>query len=292
MDKIKELMSKKVGGVPVALIAALVAAGLLYAAFRMKGSSGDTTATDPTDATGTDAAGDLPDTSQPVFNATPTIFQPSGAGVASVPQSDTNDLWERRALEGLIGAGVPYDVAASALQKYLNGEPLTDEEKAARDKALAAFGVPPEDIPLAPEYPGDEGQDDTPGKKPHKHPHPTDPDKHPHKPPHKDHEKNDHDKDDKHPPKHPHEKHPSKKGHGGNGGGRHIDGHGEGNKAYVPVATRVAPVQTEAKVTRATTTHNTAKHIAAKNGTTEDHVKKVNPHLSFPVRPGTMVRVR
>lgn len=43
---------------------------------------------------------------------------------------------------------------------------------------------------------------------------------------------------------------------------------------------------------RATVVTRSAESIAAKNGTTADEIKALNPDLIWPVNPGTMVKVR
>lgn len=159
MEKFKALMSRKVAGVPVMLIAAIVMAVLLYFAFKMKPAPEEEEL--PTDEATTDG-GDLPDTSQPVFGANPVIYQPSGGSVASVPQEDTNELWARRAIEWLIQNGESYSAASGAISKYVAGESLTPEETKIRDKAIAHFGIPPETPEYAPDVPATVTPDDAP----------------------------------------------------------------------------------------------------------------------------------
>lgn len=139
---IKALMDKKVAGIPVVYIAAVVMAVMLYAAIRMPKS----TATEETEEEDI-PAGDLPDTSQPVFSATPVINQPSGPNsVASTPQQDTNDLWARRSVEWLIANGTSYNLASTAIAKFLAGDPLTAEESGVKDRAIKQYGMPPEGL--------------------------------------------------------------------------------------------------------------------------------------------------
>lgn len=146
------LTSKKVAGIPVLYFVLIVAAAGLYGAFRLKPSAPDATAPASDAGDSTDIAGDTPDTSQPVFSATPTITQPSGVNsVTSVSQPDTDDLWKRRAIEYLISpaGGYSLDVATSAITKYLAGEPMSTVEAGARDKAVAQYGIPPESTPVS-----------------------------------------------------------------------------------------------------------------------------------------------
>lgn len=149
MDKFKALLSRKVGGVPVMLIAAIVmGVFLFYAIFKVKAKPAEEPPTDEaaTDGAGVDLAGDGTDTSQPTFTAI------SSVSAASTPfVQDTNDLWGKRALEWLISpaVAVSYNVASAAVTKYLAGESLTVEEETARDKAIKQFGLPPEGVAYA-----------------------------------------------------------------------------------------------------------------------------------------------
>lgn len=149
MEQFKALMGKKVAGVPVMALFALMMGVLLYYAIKMKPAADDSVeGGEPTDAAAVDE--DLPDTSQPVFSATPAIYQPSGASVASSAQEDSNELWGKRALEWLIAQGVTYDLASGTVSKYLAGEGLSASEGAVRDRAIGQWGLPPEAVDYAP----------------------------------------------------------------------------------------------------------------------------------------------
>lgn len=141
----KAIASKKVAGIPIIYVVLGVAIIAVVGAIRLKPSP------DPVEPAADDAdefAGDAGDTSQPVFSATPTIMQPSGVNsVTSTPQADSDELWKRRAIDWLRQNGFSIDVATSAINKYLDGENLTDVEKTARDKAVNQFGLPPEGVP-------------------------------------------------------------------------------------------------------------------------------------------------
>lgn len=143
MESFKTLMSRKVAGVPVMLIAVLVVGGLLYMAVRMRPSPDEALAEDgfTDDIPDGDSIGD---TDVPVFSATPVIYQPTGMSVAGAPQEDTNELWGRRATEWLIQSGETVNDAQMAIQTYLAGESLSQDQGRIRDKAVAQFGLPPE----------------------------------------------------------------------------------------------------------------------------------------------------
>jgi len=157
MEKFKSLMTKRVAGIPVLAFAAIGMGVLLFYAWKM--SPTDNAVSDVVTGTTTDdnAPDGDPDTSQPVFAATPTIMQPSGVtntgSVTAAPQQDTNDLWSRRAIEWLIGQGTSVNAATGAITNYLSGESLTADAAKLRDKAIGQFGLPPEDIPFAPDQP-------------------------------------------------------------------------------------------------------------------------------------------
>lgn len=272
----KALLSKKVAGVPVVWVLAVVAGIALYGALRLKRSPDPVE--EPTDAAATDeTGGDLPDTSQPVFHATPVIMQPSGvSSVASVPQDDTNELWASRAVQWLIAQGESYDVASSAITKFLGGETLSIEEGKARDRAIKQFGIPPEGLiagsvtkPVSTAPAGYKGPATKQGVPPLTH----------------------------------------------TVKGTSDDSAAELARLYygldnadmialikqantsvgkwpVPVGTAIrVPKSHRPKYYRATSAVNTLYRIARKNGTEPDRVAALNPGMNFPVKPGTRVRI-
>lgn len=277
---IKSLTAKKVAGIPVAYLVLGVVVIALYGALKLKPSA-------PADTTGDttpppDTTGDAPDTSQPVFLATPTIMQPSGvqSSVSSTPMADTDELWKRRAIDWLRQNGYTLDVATSAITKYLNGELLTAQEARARDAAVGQFGIPPESvpgtatepmpptvIPTTPNYNGSATRQGTP---------PT---------VHVVKGKND-----------------DTYGelallyygrHGAGGVNNLIHSWNPTLNQPFPVGTRVTiPRYEPAEWYRANAAHRTAADIARKNGTNVVRIKRLNPDLRFPVRIGTRVRVR
>lgn len=148
MGRLRELLGKKVAGVPVAYIALFAVIGLAVYAWQTQSVSADDGATDDADATETDSAGgDLDDSGQPVFVANPStnpvgVTDPATNAPVSV---DDNDLWLKRTVawlvqKGYAGAGD----AQSAMSKYLNGDNLSYDEGQLRDKAIAQYGLPPE----------------------------------------------------------------------------------------------------------------------------------------------------
>jgi hypothetical protein len=136
MGKVAEFFNRKVFGVKVLYLAAVVVAVLVFFAWKMK------PATEPSEedaGTGDAATGEEP--SQPTFSA---VGEGGGAGGVVGGVEDTNDMWGRRAIEWLIGQGKGIDKSTIAIQKYLNGDALSDDEAALKDLAVGQFGLPPE----------------------------------------------------------------------------------------------------------------------------------------------------
>lgn len=145
MDGIREFFSKRVLGIPVGVFALLFAGSLLFYAIRMPKTATAVAAPD-TEADTDELAGDVAGLDNPVFAATPTIYQPSGPSVTATPQADTNELWGRRVQEWLVSQGASVDVAQSVVYKYLSGVSLTATEVTWRDKAVKQYGFPPETV--------------------------------------------------------------------------------------------------------------------------------------------------
>jgi hypothetical protein len=149
MNSIKELASKKVGGVPVLYIVALVVAVLGIVAWRMK-----STPEEPEEsADSTQAEEEVPSSEEVAtadygFAATRGTVTVSGASLDTDTASvlDTNELWVRRGAEYLASQGYTATNGLTALTKYVEGQELSYEEGGMRDKAVAQLGLPPETI--------------------------------------------------------------------------------------------------------------------------------------------------
>ena len=289
MERLAAFMSRRVAGVPVGVIAVIIAAGLLFLAFKLPKQSEEIPADDG-DGEGDAPFGDGVDVSQPVFGATPVIYQPSGGGgagggVASTPQADTNALWGKRATEWLMTQGASVNEASAAISKYLSGEPLNTAETKWRDKAIAQFGFPPEGVeyvapvddsvptPTAPPPPAAPGPYTGPavsqGKPPLKH---------------------------------------IVKGKSDNQarelavlyyGTNTADAvnkiHAANTTTQDPYPTGQAvkiPERFEPQYFKSTAATNTVYEIARKNSVTAAKVLALNPGMKFPVKAGTRVRVR
>ena len=289
MEKIQAFLSRKIGGVPVIAIVALAAGVLLFYAIRMKPAVEVDAETEEVEEQG-DTGGDPGDYSQPVFQATPTILQPSGVvsgggSVTAIPQADSNELWRERVMNDLLVSGYSYNIAAGMISKFLNGESLTVEEAKVRDKAIAKYGMPPEGVEFAP----DEVKTATP--KPTPTPAPVTPST------------------------------PAKAARQGTPPLNHTVKNGAENTTaelsllyygYTTTATKNKikaanpgktppwsigtvvriPVDRDPKYYKATSQARTIHQIAAKNGTTPAKLTLLNPKMKFPVKAGTHVRVR
>jgi hypothetical protein len=291
MDKFKTLMTKRVAGIPVLAFVAIFGGGLLWYAFKLAPAK-DNTDSVTTDANAPDGDPTLTDTSQPLFSATPTVMQPSGvpnsASVTATPQADTNDLWSRRAIEWLIGQGTSVNSATGAITRYLSGESLTADEAKIRDKAIGQYGLPPEDIPYAPDQP-----------KPAAPPTPavvTPPKPAPVAPPAR--------RQGTPPLVHkvmgPNDNTYQKLAllyYGSNATG--LVQHIQANKSNLdhpprqafPVGTTIRIPAKETAWYTATKSINTLRAIAAKNGKTPQQIQILNAAMTFPVKPGTRVQV-
>lgn len=268
---LKALTTKKVSGIPVIYLLLGVVAIALFGAFKMKPSK-----TAAADTTGTDAGGDLPDTSQPVFSATPTITQETGTAgsVSSTAMPDTDTLWSRRAIDYLRQHGFSLDIATSAINKYLAGEPLTSTEARARDMAVGVYGLPPESVPdtstlSTPTTPSYTGPAAKQGSPPTVHTvRGTSDDSY---------------------------EELARLYYGTTSSGEDtlIRSYNTYPHGPFPKGSRITiPVHITPRYYVATSATHTAIAIAQKNGTTRERIIALNPNKTFPVSAGTRVRVR
>lgn len=158
MDKLRALMSRKVAGIPVMAIAAVLMGALLYAAFKMKAAPEE----EPTDASATDvdteqAVGDGDDSNeQPTFIVPGSRLNTGGvvdSNTGTVPEvpgvavPTTNELWRAEVTAWLTGQGLSGTNAAMIMANYFDGVSMTAENTAWINKAIAKFGQPPEGPP-------------------------------------------------------------------------------------------------------------------------------------------------
>lgn len=155
MDKLRALMSRKVAGIPVMALAALLMGALLYAAFKMKATDEPTEeAFDESDPEAEQAIGDGDGSNeQPVFIVPGSRLNTGGSGTGTVPEvpgmavPTTNDLWKAEVTTWLIGEGLSGTDAAMIMANYFNGVSMPASSSSWVNKAIAKFGIPPEGPP-------------------------------------------------------------------------------------------------------------------------------------------------
>lgn len=278
-DTVKTAGRRKVFGVPVILLAAVVVAVLVIVAWKTP-KKVDT----PVDTSGTtDTNGDgVPDGADgsaaptgPAFGMTDTgSFTSAGAPITVTPTpvevaDASNQTWLRKAIEWLVETGTPGGAAQEALTLYLNGQPLSYAQGQLRDKVIKQFGPPPEGVS------GIATTASEPGRR--------------QGPPPLDH---------------------TVKGANDNQYGElatlyygHNDGHlvdileranadKIGTSGPFPPGTKVTIPKYHPPMTyKATASTTTAAAIAKKNGTSEAAVKAMNGSVHWPVKVGTVVIV-
>lgn len=157
MTDIKELLHKKVAGVPVlyGVIAAIVVGGALgYEKYIAKKATSATTTDTPT---GTDTTGATDTQDSGDFSAFGDLT--SGGLVGTTPPVDvtaqpnptaatTNQEWASEAINWLVQQNkATGGDAQSAITLYINGNNLSYAQGELRDDAIKEFGVPPEPLP-------------------------------------------------------------------------------------------------------------------------------------------------
>ena len=150
MDKFNALMQRKVLGVKVLYLTAALVVALALVAWKMKSAGISPSEVQyPETDTGTDTDTSATDTS--------AGYDPDGKGTVTVSTTgtntdtsstvvETNETWQRKAIQWLIGQGNAIEISTSAIQKYLNGDQLSYAEGQLKDKAVRQFGLPP-DVP-------------------------------------------------------------------------------------------------------------------------------------------------
>jgi hypothetical protein len=260
---IKSLASKKVAGVPVIWVLAIVAGIGLFSALRLKPQTGETT--EPLE----DAPeGDPTDTQQPVFIAnTPPVVNEQ-IDVDENNQGDTNEAWGRRAISYLNSTGASPSLSSSAISKYLSEETLSYAEGLLRDKAVTQLGIPPEGI-LRTSTGGYKGPASAQGTPPTTHTVKGASDNT--------------------------FKELARLYYG-------LDSADATNTLRAANASKLEPFISGARITipkfnrpryyRATSATRTIFAIASKNATTPAAISQLNPGITFPVKPGIRVRVK
>lgn len=290
MDRLREFLSRRIYGVPVGVIAVIVAAGFLYIALRVIKKSPEVTAGAATDESTDDSlSGDADpfagDSGQPIFSASPTT-----PTVVAVATEDTNDLWAGRARQFLLGQGVSAIEAQATVGKYLNGETLTTREKGLINQVLSNIGYPPEPPDIAPVETTDPTTEPAPVETP-SGPHPAGNSSTP-------------------PTKQgtPPCMHTIRNARDNGPGELAVLYFGSNNPTIVnkieaanldkgagpwaPGTKIKIPANVQPAYFTATQNTRGLTEIASKNGVSKEYVKTLNPGMDFPVRVGTKVRIR
>jgi hypothetical protein len=282
MEGLMQIFRHKIFGIPVSIISVVIAGGILYYVVKKMKATPDASAA----GNATDTAGDVVDTTnagpdagpgdftqQPDFDAIPEATAPTSGVVNSQPA--TNDAWQRMAVAWLMTQGYSLAISTDAISRYLNSEPMTAQQAQARDKAIAQFGLPPESIPdVINKSPNPTGQ--TGGGPAVKQG--TPPLNHIVK------GKNDNTARE------------LAYLYYGTNDSQSVDRIQSVNLGVAepyPIGTKVrVPSDAAPKYYDATGACNTQFCIARKNSTTPGAIETLNPHLSFPVKVHTRVRVR
>jgi hypothetical protein len=143
----QEIASKKVAGVPVLYLAAAFVAILAFVAWRMKPSAPEEEPTGDEGTTPDNAPTGEDDVDYSGLNTNGTVTVVQGPPVAEEATKQTNDDWERAAVDYLVDAklATPSE-AQNAIRKYLEGNDLSFEEGALKDKAIMKLKLPPEPL--------------------------------------------------------------------------------------------------------------------------------------------------
>lgn len=141
LDDIKEAFQGKRGKVLLIGGGLAVAAYVWYVRSHPTTPTTDdtTTTTDGLVSSGTGSGGTSPQSDPTVGN--------SSTGTATTSRPTTNAGWLSDATDFLAGRGVPSGDAYSALSKALDGQQITDKERAWVSQAITAVGTPPDGMP-------------------------------------------------------------------------------------------------------------------------------------------------
>lgn len=144
----KEIMQKKVVGVPVVYLAIGFVVILVVVAYAMKPNVPvDTGEVEGAPEDGSDAATDAEGNYAGLANSGGTVVVAPVTPTPTAAVEQTNDMWERTAVTYLIEEkGVNPGDAQKAIHTYLEGNDLTFEQGQWRDMAIAKLKLPPEPL--------------------------------------------------------------------------------------------------------------------------------------------------
>jgi hypothetical protein len=144
----KSLSSKKIAGIPVLYLVAAAVVIFAVWAWQMKSSGDEPTGDENTTGESVPESEDdsaAADYSGLTTSGTVTVVQPATEETESVKQ--TNDDWFRAAVAYLIEEKkATAGEAQTAINNYLEGNDMSYEQGALRDAAVVKLGLPPERI--------------------------------------------------------------------------------------------------------------------------------------------------
>lgn len=147
-------LSKEVGAGPLKLPLwgwAIAGVGGIYVARKITGAKAAATAATDTSATdtSTDTTASLPGGGSVLtVGDNGAVNVPGGALSPATAQITDNDAWRTAAISALVSGGYDALLASDAVEKYLDGDPLTVQEQGAIAYALTRVGPTP--LPVAP----------------------------------------------------------------------------------------------------------------------------------------------
>jgi hypothetical protein len=137
------VLKKKVAGFPVQTWLLLIGGGAALGLYlRSRNAKKAAPAPAGTDAAGLEAA----PIAGPASQGNNALGTP---GLVTSDKPTTNLAWENLAINLLIGQGQDPAMVQSAIGKFLNGQPLTTQERALVSLAIRLAGAPPEGAPPA-----------------------------------------------------------------------------------------------------------------------------------------------
>lgn len=147
-----DALNKEVGAGPLKLPLwgwAIAGIGGIYVARKITG--GKSTGAANTSATDTTTPPDPTSSDGGVVSIAPNgaVNVPGGALSPAVSQITDNDAWRTAAISALVAGNYDALLATDAVQKYLDGDALTTQERRAIDYALTRVGPPPLPVPAS-----------------------------------------------------------------------------------------------------------------------------------------------
>lgn len=134
------VLKKKIAGFPVQTWLLLIGGGAALGLYLRSRNAKKAATVAAVDSTGLEAA----PLAGPASQGNNALGTP---GVVTSDKPTTNLAWENLAINLLIGQGQDPAMVQSAIGKFLNGQPLTTQERALVSLAIKMAGPPPEGAP-------------------------------------------------------------------------------------------------------------------------------------------------